>query len=122
LRCWRNKIEHRQRAQVLRGEFLEVLAWVPNPRDPRVRRCSRTALLAIEILATAAWMRGYAGFASRAPRRVQWLVTVDAMYTQIATAKLICTTVNKRSSPSSSLNRIFLALSTARRSCSASRA
>ena len=43
-----------ERAQVLRGEFLEVLASVPDPRDPRGRRYWPTALLAIAILATAA--------------------------------------------------------------------
>ena len=57
-----------ERAQVLRGEFLEVLASVPDPRDPRGRRYWPTALLAIAILATAAGMRGYAGFAQVANR------------------------------------------------------
>jgi hypothetical protein len=52
------------RAQVLRSEFLDVLALVPDPRDRRGRRYPLAALLAIAILATAAGMRGYAGFAT----------------------------------------------------------
>jgi hypothetical protein len=52
------------RVQVLRGEFLDVLATVPDPRDPRGRRYPLGALLAIAVLATAAGMRGYAGFAT----------------------------------------------------------
>ena len=52
------------RVQVLRSEFLDVLALVPDPRDPRGRRYPLTGLLAIAILATAAGMRGYAGFAT----------------------------------------------------------
>lgn len=52
------------RVQVLRGEFLEVLASVPDPRDRRGRRYQLGALLAIAVLATAAGMRGYAGFAT----------------------------------------------------------
>lgn len=50
--------------QVLRGEFLGVLATVPDPRDARGRRYPLGALLAIAVLATAAGMRGYAGFAT----------------------------------------------------------
>jgi predicted transposase YbfD/YdcC len=53
-----------ERAQVLGSEFLDVLARVPDPRDPRGRRYPLGALLAIAILATAAGMRGYAGFAT----------------------------------------------------------
>jgi hypothetical protein len=49
---------------VLRSEFLDVLASVPDPRDRRGRRYPLTGLLAIAILATAAGMRGYAGFAT----------------------------------------------------------
>jgi predicted transposase YbfD/YdcC len=52
------------RVQVLRSEFLAVLATVPDPRDPRGRRYPLAGLLAIAILATAAGMRGYAGFAT----------------------------------------------------------
>lgn len=52
------------RVQVLGGEFLDVLAAVPDPRDRRGRRYPLRALLAIAILATAAGMRGYAGFAT----------------------------------------------------------
>jgi len=48
--------------QVLRSEFLDVLAAVPDPRDPRGRRYRLGALLAIAILATAAgidaWLCG----------------------------------------------------------------
>ena len=50
--------------EVLRSEFLDVLASVPDPRDPRGRRYPLAGLLAIAILATAAGMRGYAGFAT----------------------------------------------------------
>jgi predicted transposase YbfD/YdcC len=53
-----------ERAQVLRGEFLDVLASVSDPRDPRGRRYPLAALLAIAVLAVAAGMRGYAGFAT----------------------------------------------------------
>ena len=49
---------------VLRSEFLDVLASVPDPRDTRGRRYPLAGLLAIAILATAAGMRGYAGFAT----------------------------------------------------------
>ena len=52
------------RARVLGGEFLDVLASVPDPRDPRGRRYPLWVLLAVAILATAAGMRGYAGFAT----------------------------------------------------------
>ena len=52
------------RVQVLRSEFLDVLATVPDPRDRRGRRYPLGALLAIAVLATAAGMRGYAGFAT----------------------------------------------------------
>ena len=52
------------RAQVLRSEFLDVLAAVSDPLDPRGRRYRLGALLAIAVLATAAGMRGYAGFAT----------------------------------------------------------
>ena len=53
-----------ERTQVLRTEFLDVLASVPDPRDARGVRYSVMALLAIAILATAAGMRSYAGFAT----------------------------------------------------------
>ena len=53
-----------ERVEVLRSDFLDVLASVPDPRDPRGRRYLLAGLLAIAILATAAGMRGYAGFAS----------------------------------------------------------
>jgi hypothetical protein len=46
------------RARVLRSEFLQMLASVPDPRDPRGRRYPLAALLAIAILAVAAGMRG----------------------------------------------------------------
>jgi predicted transposase YbfD/YdcC len=52
------------RAEVLRSELLDVLASVPDPRDRRGRRYPLVALLAIAILATAAGMRSYAGFAT----------------------------------------------------------
>jgi len=52
------------RVQLLGGEFLDVLAMVPDPRDRRGRRYPLGALLAIAVLATAAGMRGYAGFAT----------------------------------------------------------
>jgi predicted transposase YbfD/YdcC len=52
------------RVQVLGSEFLDVLAAVPDPRDPRGRRYLLGVLLAIAVLATAAGMRGYAGFAT----------------------------------------------------------
>ena len=57
--------------EVLRSEFLDVLASVPDPRDPRGRRYPLAGLLAISILATAAGMRGYAGFAT-------WAATAPA--------------------------------------------
>jgi len=57
--------------EVLRSEFLDVLALVPDPRDPRGRRYPLAGLLAISILATAAGMRGYAGFAT-------WAATAPA--------------------------------------------
>jgi hypothetical protein len=52
------------RVQVLRSGFLDVLAAVPDPRDPRGRRYPLAGLLAIAVLATAAGMRGHAGFAT----------------------------------------------------------
>ena len=52
------------RVEVLRSEFLDVLASVPDPRDPRGRRYPLDGLLAIAILATAAGMGSYAGFAT----------------------------------------------------------
>ena len=57
--------------EVLRSEFLDVLASVPDPRDPRGWRYPLAGLLAISILATAAGMRGYAGFAT-------WAATAPA--------------------------------------------
>ena len=45
-------------------ELLDVLAQVPDPRDARGVRYSLMALLAVAILATAAGMRSYAGFAT----------------------------------------------------------
>ncbi|EUA89015.1 DDE_Tnp_1-associated family protein, partial [Mycobacterium ulcerans str. Harvey] len=53
LECWWS-------AELIGSEFLDVLASVPDPRDPRGRRYSLMALLAIAVLATAAGMRGYA--------------------------------------------------------------
>lgn len=53
-----------ERVEVLRSDFLDVLASVPDPRDARGRRYPLGGLPAIAILATAAGMRGYAGFAS----------------------------------------------------------
>jgi predicted transposase YbfD/YdcC len=57
---WRAEV----RAPLLRSEFFDVLGSVPDPRCTRGRRYSLAALLAIAILATAAGMRGYAGFAT----------------------------------------------------------
>src|ERR1700736_3182696 len=51
------------RIEVLRSEFLDVLASVPDPRDTRGRRYPLAGLLSIAILATAAGMGSYAGFA-----------------------------------------------------------
>ena len=56
------------RVEVLRSEFLDVLASVPTPR-PRGRRYRLDGLLAIAILATAAGMGCYAGFATWAATR-----------------------------------------------------
>jgi predicted transposase YbfD/YdcC len=53
-----------QSVEVLRSDFLDVLASVPDPRNPRGRRYPLAGLLAIAILAVAAGMRGYAGFAT----------------------------------------------------------
>jgi predicted transposase YbfD/YdcC len=44
--------------------LLEVLAAVPDPRDPRGLRYPMPLLLAIAILATAAGMRGFVGYAT----------------------------------------------------------
>lgn len=44
--------------------LLEVPATVPDPRDPRGLRYPMALLLAIAILATAAGMRGFAGYAT----------------------------------------------------------
>jgi hypothetical protein len=60
-----------ERVQVLRTELLDVLAQVPDPRDPRGVRYSLMALLAVAILATAAGMRSYAGFATWAANAPQ---------------------------------------------------
>jgi hypothetical protein len=57
--------------EVLRSELLDVLASVLDPRNPRGRRYPLAGLLAIAILATAAGMRGYAGFAT-------WAATAPA--------------------------------------------
>ncbi|WP_456319876.1 transposase family protein, partial [Mycobacterium ulcerans] len=48
-----------ERSELIGSEFLDVLASVPDPRDPRGRRYSLMVLLAIAVLATAAGMRGY---------------------------------------------------------------
>ena len=53
-----------ERVEVVGSEFLDVLASVPDPRDPRGCRYRLAGLLAVAILATAAGMRGYAGFAT----------------------------------------------------------
>jgi DDE family transposase len=53
-----------ERVEVLSSKFLDVLASVPDPRDPRGLRYPLAGLLAIAILATAAGMRSYAGFAT----------------------------------------------------------
>jgi hypothetical protein len=55
-----------ERAEVMGTDFLDVLASVPDPRDRRGVRYSAMALLAMAVLATAAGMRGYAGFATGA--------------------------------------------------------
>jgi hypothetical protein len=60
-----------ERTPVLCSGLLAALASVPDPRDPCGRRYSIMALLAIAILATAAGMRGYAGFAT-------WVATAPA--------------------------------------------
>lgn len=60
-----------ERAPTLSSELLDVLASVPDPRDRRGRRYRLAALLAIAILATAAGMRSYAGFAT-------WAATAPA--------------------------------------------
>ncbi len=60
-----------ERAPTLSSELLDVLASVPDPRDPRGRRYRLAALLAVAILATAAGMRSYAGFAT-------WAATAPA--------------------------------------------
>lgn len=52
------------RVEVLRTEFLDVLASVPDPRSAQGRRYPLAGLLAIAVLATAAGMRSYAGFAT----------------------------------------------------------
>jgi hypothetical protein len=52
-----------ERVEVLRSDFLDVLASVPDPRECARGRYLLAGLLAIAILATAAGMRGYAGFA-----------------------------------------------------------
>lgn len=44
--------------------LLEVLASVPDPRDPRGLRYPMAMLLAMAILATAAGMRGFTGYAT----------------------------------------------------------
>jgi predicted transposase YbfD/YdcC len=46
------------------GGLLEVLVSVPDPRDPRGLRYPMALLLAIAILATAAGMRGFTGYAT----------------------------------------------------------
>lgn len=53
-----------ERVEMLSSKFLDVLASVPDPRDPRGCRYRLAGLLAVAILATAAGMRGYAGFAT----------------------------------------------------------
>lgn len=60
-----------ERAPTLSSELLDVLASVPDPRDRRGRRYRLAALLAIALLATAAGMRSYAGFAT-------WAATAPA--------------------------------------------
>jgi hypothetical protein len=49
-----------------------MLATVPYPRDPRGRRYPLGGLLTIAVLATAAGMRDYAGFAT-------WALTASAL-------------------------------------------
>lgn len=44
--------------------LLEVLAMVPDPRDPRGLRYPMGLLLTIAVLATAAGMRGFTGYAA----------------------------------------------------------
>jgi hypothetical protein len=60
-----------ERFEVLSSKFLQALASVPDPRDPRGLRYPLAGLLAIAVLATAAGMRGYAGFAT-------WAATAPA--------------------------------------------
>jgi predicted transposase YbfD/YdcC len=60
-----------EHAEVLSSKFLQVLASVSDPRDSRGLRYPLAGLLAIAILATAAGMRGYAGFAT-------WAATAPA--------------------------------------------
>jgi predicted transposase YbfD/YdcC len=45
-------------------DLLKVLASVPDPRDPRGLRYPMALLLSIAILATAAGMRGFVGYAT----------------------------------------------------------
>lgn len=45
-------------------DLLKILGSVPDPRDPRGLRYPMALLLAIAILATAAGMRGFAGYAT----------------------------------------------------------
>jgi len=63
-----------RRVDVLRSEFVDVLASVPDHRDTSGRRYPLAGLLAIAILATAAGMRGYAGFAT-------WAATAETVAT-----------------------------------------
>jgi predicted transposase YbfD/YdcC len=60
-----------ERVEVLSSKFLDVLASVPDPRDRRGLRYPLAGLLAIAILATAAGMGSYAGFAT-------WVATAPA--------------------------------------------
>lgn len=67
--------------EVLSSKLMEVLASVPDPRKARGRRYPLVGLLAIVVLATAAGMRSYAGFATwaaAAPPEV--LARLEIMY------------------------------------------
>ena len=70
------------RVEVLGSEFLDVLASVPDPRDPRGRRYPLDGLLAIAILATAAGMGGPTPGSrpGRLPRRIEVLAQLGIRF------------------------------------------
>lgn len=60
----RHVTENHTCTATLDSGLLKVLATVPDPRDPRGLRYPMAMLLAMAILATAAGMRGFTGYAS----------------------------------------------------------